>query len=81
MEIEALMIKDIKNKIQSMRTTYKVELNILLKANKSATRVDTQNYWHPNSFDSLKLGFFCRKRLLYFGQLLACYGNETSNFA
>ncbi|KAJ8913067.1 hypothetical protein NQ315_006568 [Exocentrus adspersus] len=40
MEIESLTINDIKNKIKSIRTTYKVELNKILKANKSGAGTD-----------------------------------------
>lgn len=40
MQIEGLTITDVKNKIKSIRTTYKTELNKILKANKSGAGTD-----------------------------------------
>lgn len=48
MEIDTLTINDIKNKIKSIRTTYRVELNKLLKANKSGT--GTEDVYKPKLF-------------------------------
>lgn len=40
MEIATLTTNDIKTKIKNIRTTYKVELNKIIKSNKSGTGTD-----------------------------------------
>lgn len=59
MELDAIItINDIKNKIKSIRTTYKVELNKLLKANKSGT--GTEDVYKPKLFWFAQADVFLR---------------------
>lgn len=58
MDIDSLTLTDIKNKIKSIRTTYKVELNKILKANKSGAGVE--DLYKPKLFWFVQADEFLR---------------------